>query len=217
METELDFLTKTSTSLVLDVGANIGQTGKMLRRGGYVGRIISFEPIPYCFAKLAEAAVGDLLWDVRNVACGETNGPARIGVSENFVSSSILEATEGLISIHAPVRYTHYENITMVRIDSVLPEISQLTDRIHLKIDTQGFERHVMAGAVGALDRIGSVRMEVAVSEVYRGEMILPETITTMDHLGYILIDAWPAWRHPASGEVLHFDLLFRRKDATRS
>ena len=28
---------------------------------------------------------------------------------------------------------------------------------------------------------------------------------------GFALIEAWAAWRHPASGEVLHFDLLFRR------
>jgi len=54
--------------------------------------------------------------------------------------------------------------------------------------------------------------MEVAVSEVYKGEMILPEVITMMSDLGYVVIDGWPAWRHPQTGEALHFDLLLRRR-----
>ena len=80
-------------------------------------------------------------------------------------------------------------------------------------LGTQGFERDVVEGATGVLHRIGSVRMEVAVSEVYTGEMLVPEAITMMDGLGYVLIEAWPAWRHPETGEVLHFDLLFRRRE----
>lgn len=212
MDTELAYLKKHSVSLVLDVGANIGQTGQMLRREGYLGRIISFEPISVCFEKLAKRAAGDPLWQVHNTAVGAEDGRAQIGVSENFFSSSILEATDELIGIFAPIRYTRHEDVPLTRLDTVFDEIVRPDDVVHLKIDTQGFERFVIDGARAALDRIGSVRMEVAVSEVYRGEMIVPEAITMMSDLGYVLIDAWPTWRHPKSDDVLHFDLLLRKR-----
>jgi len=212
MDAEIAFLDKHDVSLFLDVGANTGQTGQTLRKAGYRGRIASFEPIGACYQKLAAAAARDPLWQVRHTGVGATDGRARIGVSENLVSSSILAATDALIAIHDPVRYTRHEEIALTRLDTVFDGIAGPDDIVHLKIDTQGFERFVIEGATGVLERIGSVRMEVAVSEVYKGEIILPEAITMMSDLGYVVIDSWPAWRHPQTGEVLHFDLLLRRR-----
>lgn len=213
MDAELAYLNKVGVTLFLDVGANIGQTGEMMRGAGFKGRIISFEPLPACFAQLDEKAAKDPLWTAHNTAIGTEDGTAEIGVSENFVSSSLLEATDRLIEIHAPVAYTHHETVKISRIDTMLAAIAKADDVIHLKIDTQGFEQQVVEGAVGVLDRIGSVRMEVAVREVYKGEMIVPDAITMMTKLGYVLIDGWPAWRDPKTKEVLHFDLMFRRED----
>ena len=41
---------------VLDVGANVGQFGDMLRTIGYMGTIVSFEPVDATFRTLAEHA-----------------------------------------------------------------------------------------------------------------------------------------------------------------
>ena len=213
MNFEHTYLRHHGVTVVLDVGANVGQTGKVLRKNGYEGRIVSFEPIAECHARLAAAAAEDPLWETFHTALGDRSGPARIGVSENLVSSSIREATDALVDIHTPIRYARHEDIPLARLDSLLDDILRPGDVTHLKIDTQGFERQVIEGAGPGLSRIGSVRMEVAVGEVYKGEMILPEAIDLMSGLGYVLIDAWPAWRHPRTDEVLHFDLLFRRRD----
>ncbi|MFY2822408.1 FkbM family methyltransferase [Ruegeria sp. MALMAid1280] len=213
MDQEVDFLKKYGVTVFLDVGANVGQTGISLRKEGYEGRIISFEPIRHCYDQMEAAAASDPLWDTRHSAVGAEDGTASIGVSENFVSSSILDATEDLIAIYEPIRYTRQEEVPLTRLDSCLPELVPEEDDavIHLKIDTQGFERFVIDGALDALHRINTIRMEVAVSVVYSGEMIVPEAIQRMTELGYVLIDAWPAWRHPETDEVMHFDLLFRR------
>lgn len=208
---EFDFLTKRGVNVFLDVGANIGQTGRVLRRAGYGGRIVSFEPIAECFAKLKAAADADPLWEAHHTAIGADTGSAEIGVSQNYVSSSIREATDELIAIYEPIRYTRHEQIAVTRLDSLFDRIVQADDQVHLKIDTQGFERDVILGAEHCLPRIGSVRMEVAVSEVYRGEMLVPEAILMMQNLNFVLIEAWPAWRHPETGEVKQFDLLFRK------
>ena len=49
MDVEIDYLQKHQVSLFLDVGANIGQTGVVMRSQGYQGRIgprgLCFQPI----------------------------------------------------------------------------------------------------------------------------------------------------------------------------
>lgn len=49
---------------VFDVGAYIGDYAIELRRLGYSGHIVSFEPLPEQFAKLNQRACKDLLWTV---------------------------------------------------------------------------------------------------------------------------------------------------------
>lgn len=82
-------------------------------------------------------------------------------------------------------------------------------------MDTQGYERFVLDGAGARLDALASLRMEVAVCPVYGGEMSVTQAMVRMEAAGFVLIDAWPAWHHPRSGEVLQFDLLFRWAEAT--
>lgn len=214
LDLELKFLARNPVDVFLDVGANTGQTGLALRKAGYAGRIISFETIRECYDRLASRAAGDPDWDVRHTALGAHDGTARIGVSGNLVSSSILPATDRLIELFEPIRYTRHEEVPLARLDSLLPDLLGPGKTAHLKIDTQGFERFVIEGARDALDRIRSLRMEIAVTEVYEGEMVMPEAITMMRGLGYVLVEIWPAWRHPQTRDVLQFDLLFRRDAA---
>lgn len=205
------WMARRGITLVVDAGANIGQTGRDLRRNGWRGPIHSFEPIASCFAQLREASAQDPLWVVYNTALGDQAGTAEIGISQNLVSSSLRPALPELIKIHEPVRYVSHSAVKVARLDAILSSVLTPDDRAYLKIDTQGFEREVIAGSAGVLDQIDSVQMEIAVTEVYEGEMLMPEAITLMHGLGYVLVEAWPAWRHPTVGEVLHFDLLFRR------
>src|SRR5271163_4949912 len=76
---------------MLDVGANSGQFARELRREGYAGTIVSFEPLSQAHADLARAASRDSHWTVMpRMALGDAAGRAAINVSRNLASSSLL-------------------------------------------------------------------------------------------------------------------------------
>jgi FkbM family methyltransferase len=64
--------------LYLDVGANIGQTVKAVRRTSKRVRIHSFEPHPQTFQRLLKATAGDERTTCHQVALSSRNGEGRI-------------------------------------------------------------------------------------------------------------------------------------------
>ena len=47
-----------------DVGANIGQTGESIRKHGYTGNILSFEPQEEAYKKLLKNSFNDSKWKI---------------------------------------------------------------------------------------------------------------------------------------------------------
>ncbi|MEV5606834.1 hypothetical protein [Streptomyces sp. NPDC052225] len=60
--------------LVLDSGAHHGRFGRGLRRAGYRGRIVSFQPFGGPRAKVRRFAARDLEWSVLPYALGDRDG-----------------------------------------------------------------------------------------------------------------------------------------------
>src|SRR5688572_14573283 len=55
---------------VIDVGANVGQFGKLTRSLGYKGMIHSFEPVESAFSELSKEAAKDRRWVPHKMAVG---------------------------------------------------------------------------------------------------------------------------------------------------
>src|SRR5262245_27620242 len=85
--------------LVLDVGANRGQFGKLLRQLGFRGRIVSFEPLKDAFATLRRLTANDPLWECHNLALGDSDRTASINISANSYSSSFLPVSARSVQI----------------------------------------------------------------------------------------------------------------------
>jgi len=64
-------LVQDEIDLVLDAGAHDGGFGRALRRAGYRGRIVSFEPFGGPRAGVRRAAARDLAWQVLPYALGD--------------------------------------------------------------------------------------------------------------------------------------------------
>ena len=198
--------------LVLDVGANAGQFATALREPmGYRGEIVSFEPLPDAFETLKELADNDPLWEARNVALGDADGELRLHVSKNRVSSSFLPIRETSTAVEPNSAYEAECIVPVQTLDSVMPTLTALTpsSRIMLKLDTQGFESRVLAGAAMSLSRLLLIQMEMSLISLYEGEVLFVDMCVAMRNQGFQLIALEPGFADVATGRLLQVDGVF--------
>ena len=162
-------------SLVLDVGANVGQYGQQLREIGYKGNIVSFEPLSVAFNELKRRSEQDPVWEVYNFALGDKNETASINIAGNSFSSSILDILPSHIKSAPESAYTGHEEIKVKTLDDIYSDITNGSDKVYLKIDTQGFEENVLMGAEASLKSIDTIQLEMSLIPLYRNGMLFDE------------------------------------------
>jgi FkbM family methyltransferase len=203
--------------VVLDVGANIGQFAASLRSTfDYRGRIVSFEPMKAAYAQLCEAASADSRWEIApRCALGGHEGEVSMNISRNSVSSSILPMLEAHKSSAPESEYTAIEKVPLRRLDAAAAPYLSQGSRILLKVDTQGYESEVLAGASDILSIATGVSLELSLVPLYEGTALMPQMVEHMKALEFDLWGLTPAFVDARSGRSLQFDAVFFRHDAT--
>ncbi len=207
----MDFVKSRQIDTVLDVGANVGQFGASLRAKGYRGRIVSFEPVASVFHTLAARAKADGNWEAYHCALGAETGEATIHVAETSVFSSILASTAAATEFDRGAATVRTE-ATPVR---TLEEVARnLSGNILLKIDTQGYEKQVLAGGRQTLPRLKGILMELAIVQLYQGNWQFHEALEFMAAAGFIPAQM-QAVNYGAVDKVslVEVDCLFRPHD----
>ena len=199
-------------NLVLDVGANHGQFASSLRRSGYHGRMLSFEPLKEAHARLLIAARGDPNWEVApRVAIGEQDGEIEIHVSGNSVSSSVLEMLDTHADSAPASRYIASERVRISTLDGVAGSALGLGVVPFLKIDTQGYEDKVLNGAAEILATGPRCAVELSFVPLYNGQQLFGPLMERLRALGFCVWGIRPGFCDPASGRMLQVDaVLFR-------
>jgi FkbM family methyltransferase len=188
----------TPVDCVLDVGAHEGEYGRLLRRCGYAGHIVSFEPVAANVHALNEHARLDEKWTVMQYALGDAEDEAPIYVSRRSDLASFRP-----LSAYAKRLWPDgtlvddVERVTRRRLDNVLAD--DLSDwsgqRLFLKIDTQGSEHEVIAGAGQYLTTIRGLQVEASVQPIYEGMPSYLELLSTLEAEGFELTGVFPVMR----------------------
>ncbi len=174
---------------IVDVGANIGQWSSMLLNCISPEKLIIIEPLPDAFAVLQEKFGNDRRVDLRNVAIGEREGLETLKITRDTTGASFLGPLEEMravvgsnwtVASEVQVKLT-----TLDRLLVDLPEVSLL------KIDVQGYEKPVLAGARQTLARTRFLLIELNFMPQYDGGSWLGEVheILTRE-FGFFLANA---------------------------
>ncbi len=206
------FLSVARPTAVFDVGANIGQYGRSLRKCGFTGRIVSFEAIPSVHARLSAVAAADGDWIVAPCcALGRASGEARINLAGNSVSSSLLPMHEAHVQAAPDSRYMGSETVRVERLDEIARPLLPKDPRLLLKVDTQGYEEEVLAGADLVLKTVFALQLELSVAPLYQGAPSLRRILELCEGLGFQLYGLIPGFYEEQSGRLLQMDGLFLR------
>jgi FkbM family methyltransferase len=209
LDRRIKLLKNFNIDVIIDVGANIGQYGSELRNIGYSGRIISFEPTSEAFTKLQKTAAKDNLWEVHNISLGERDGESVINISKNSVSSSILKDLPQLTDSAPEATFIRKETIKIKKLDSIFDSLNIKDKNIFLKIDTQGYEKMVLDGAVESLKFISGIQIEMALIPSYEGSLTFEEMSDKLKNLGFKLTTIESGHYNKKTGELVEVDGVF--------
>lgn len=202
---------------VIDVGANRGQYGRQLRDIGFAGRIASFEPVTRSCELLRREAQGDDQWLVFPYALGARSGSMSIQVATISELSSFRPPSAHLRErFGAGAQVDMAESVAVRRLDDVFGEATAgVADALaFLKLDTQGFDLEVLAGATHCLDRIAGLQTELSLLPLYEGMPDYLTALSTLRALGFEPTGFYPVCRaEPGLGLIEVDCFLQRRRD----
>lgn len=195
---------------VIDVGANVGQFGRMVRTAGFGGRIVSVEPLSAAFDQLARRAVADPRWHCINTAVGAEPGSTQINVSANSYSSSLLTMTRTHLAADPQSEVIGTQDVDVITVAALAVEHRIDPAMTLLKIDTQGYEQQVLDGAGPLLDEFAAIQLELSFVELYEGQRLYSDLVEQMARHG-LMMWSLETGISDDSGRLLQCDGLFVR------
>ena len=178
------FLHGQQSPIILDVGANSGQTAKQFRRVFPDSMIHSFEPSPSTYEKLKTRCAR--FSNVKTWNCGVGAANAKLTFQENDHSDMSSFLTPSKFCWGQIIRQIE---VPIISLDTFARE--QKLDFIHiLKSDTQGYDLEVFKGASRLMNenRIGMIYFEFIFSDMYKGSPPFQEMFLFLSQKNFSLV-----------------------------
>ena len=183
---------------VIDVGAALGDWSRACAEVFPEARYLLVEPLEDFRPCLDALGFGEVV----EAAVADAPGERTIHVHPDLVGSSLLREREGEHVDGVPRR------VKVETVDDLVRERS-LEPPFLLKIDVQGAEREVIAGAAETLPQAAAVITEVSFFDFYEGGTAFGELLETMAAASFVVYDIGNLARRPLDGALSQADVLF--------
>lgn len=186
---------------VIDVGVAWGTPG--LLRAFPDARLLLIEP-------LAEFDVAlRLLADRRDAvvvraAAGRESGSMELNVTSALSDTSSYASADAV--------GVQRRTVPVTTVDAEV-ERCELPGPYVLKIDIQGGELEVLAGATNTLESTELIVLEASLFHLYQGAPDVTLVIKRLEAMGFVLYDVFGGDRRPLDGALAQVDLAFARRD----
>ncbi|HJT82221.1 MAG TPA: FkbM family methyltransferase [Chthoniobacterales bacterium] len=152
---------------IVDVGANQGQWSTMLLDCIRPEKLIMIEPEPAAFAVLQQRFGSDARVQLHRVAIGDRSGTARLQITADTTGASLLRPREEMRAlVGSNWRIESEAEVPLTTLDLLLDDLNEVS---LLKIDVQGFEGAVLAGAGKTLAKTKFLLVELNFMPQYEG------------------------------------------------
>lgn len=191
---------------VIDGGANVGQFSRAALETWRPDRLIAIEPNPAAAARLRQNLASERNVEIFEFALGSRPGTSSLVLTENSVSSSILQPlassqlrTEGLA-----------QDVELRPLDQLLSRTAIVGPTL-LKLDLQGYESQAILGASEVLKEVDYLLIEVSFAPSYEEEPLADEVFALLrSSTSFGLVGLVDTMRS-ADGRLLQADALFHQ------
>jgi FkbM family methyltransferase len=190
------------------VGAQTGVFTEGMEAKWTIEAAILIEPLQEQAQKLRAKFASRQGFTVIHGAASSEVGETVINTYGFAEISSILPIKQGLSEL------VGYDTIPkgavkcpMVTLDSITMNLNRID---LLKIDVQGAEHLVLAGAKSALAKTRLIWVEVSFKPLYEGSSVFHEIYGALTAVGFRLVNLTPGFRS-SEGELVQADALFQK------
>ena len=214
----LKALTCHEIDLIFDVGANTGQFAQHLFEIGYEGRIVSFEPAAAAYEQLLSNSQPLPNWEIAaRCALGDRTGKTDIRIAKDPKKSSILPALSIYLEVSANAAQIDTETVPMVTFADCYPQYRGNAKAPLLKINVQGFEDRVLAGAAAILPQLRGLHIEFSFVPLYEQQRLFDPLFQQIQALGFTLYNLYPSFSDYRTGKILKaIGIFFREQEENR-
>lgn len=196
---------------VLDVGANVGDFAVFARELLPTARIVCFEPLADCHAKLVRRMADRPRFTAYQCALGSHSAQGAVHRSGLVAASSLLPVADLTKDAVPRTACVGTEMVSVRKLDDLWPELS-IESPVFMKVDVQGYELEVFRGAQAVLRHIDALLVEVSFQELYVGQPLFAEVHEFLRGAGFRFEGTVDQWRHPRDGRAMQADAVFVRR-----
>ena len=226
-EKTLKYLIKNDSPIIIDVGANLGDTLDEFKLWWPNSSVYCFEPQEECWLLLSERANQYTEENVKVIkkAVGNKDGEKLV-----FYSHDISSGTSGFNKVNMSssdsiqlnklesgnlsdrekytCQFNHEREIITVRLDKYFEE--QNIKHVDLmKIDTQGFEPEVLEGAGSMLEHVDVILTELMFYDYYERSLSFSDIEKFLIPAGFLLYDINHISKNPMNGRTDWVDVIY--------